>query len=150
MYNEFGDNMALNRNETKFRIIKFINEVKGITFQYFGDAKMKEFEKRFREEYVWSDINMSLARKLYEKDLDIALKDKNGKYVSSSKITGKYDLLWVLQKDIELDEDNINNFVSTYYTWDVVSEEIVGLMIERKLYNIVDMNGVSLKEYFKL
>jgi hypothetical protein len=134
----------IQRNETKVQIIKYLNAVKKISFQYFGNAKIKDFEQEFTRDYSWNQISMSLGRKVMDSGFSLSTVDKDGHNISSSRIHSKGDLLWIIKQEIDLDIDNIQSFIAEEYCKEDLLEYVNDFKAKKELLDLVDKNGQKL------
>jgi hypothetical protein len=105
---------TLKKNETKVAIIKFMNQMRKISFQYFGQSKVKEFQDRFKEDYSFEEVRSNLIRQVVRLALPIDTVDKYNKNLSSCEIATKSDFFWILSLDIPLDKKNLQSFYDSY------------------------------------
>jgi hypothetical protein len=107
-------NQPMPKNITKVKIIEFLNKIRKMTFEDFQKRVRKDFIQTFKLRCDFSEVNMSLVRKIFLEDLPIDMIDSKGQTCASANITSLADIDFVCKNDLTIDKDRMTSFLSQY------------------------------------
>lgn len=107
-------NQPMPKNITKVKIIEFLNKIRKMSFEDFQKRVRKDFIQTFKLRCDFSEVNMSLVRKIFLEDLPIDMVDSKGQTCAASNITSLADIEFVCQHNLQIDEHRITDFLTQY------------------------------------